>query len=301
MKRRIELARVGAHGQNGIPVTAADLAEIAVTFREQKTAPIVIGHSLADWMPQFGEVTSVEFNATTGVLEGDIELNELLAESWTKKLYTQWSISAPRRASDGKRFLHHLAFLGATPAAVKGLKVLEAINLSDVDRRDYIAIVAGDARREESMNMEELQREFSAERVKREAAEAELASLRQKAAGTEKVTQELSDANAKLAETTRQIKAAKIAALKTSAAGRVPSELINDLVAIADQLDPASTIELSDTAGKTEKVGSIELLERIVKALPRQVTEGELNLGDAPLPGGEPGGKSVFAGLAAHV
>ncbi len=116
IRKQIELARVGVHGIAGQAVTASDLAEIVETF--SGSAPITIGHSLADWMPAFGKVTAVDFSGKTGTLRGVVELSDLLADAAAQGLYPSWSIGAPRRAADGKRTLHHLAFLGAVPPAV---------------------------------------------------------------------------------------------------------------------------------------------------------------------------------------
>ncbi|MCF7940436.1 MAG: hypothetical protein K9M84_02385 [Spirochaetia bacterium] len=46
-------------------------------------------------------------------------MNELLSDAYDQGLYTGKSISLPARASDGKWYIHHLAFLGAVPPKIK--------------------------------------------------------------------------------------------------------------------------------------------------------------------------------------
>ena len=125
---RIELAKVGLWGStdNATPLTLEDLREVVETFPEVKEVPITIGHSLSDWMPAFGWIKGLELDEEEGVLYGDAELSDILKEAYEKGLYKKWSIGIRRRASDGKRYLHHVAFLGAVPPKIKDLKVVSA-------------------------------------------------------------------------------------------------------------------------------------------------------------------------------
>jgi hypothetical protein len=61
----------------------------------------------------------------SGTIIPDVEFNELAAEAFEQGLYTGWSISIPRRAADGKRYIHHLALLGAVPPKIRDLKILQ--------------------------------------------------------------------------------------------------------------------------------------------------------------------------------
>jgi len=126
-KIRIELAKVGVWGSEGnaTPLTPEDLREVAETFAEIQKAPVTLGHQFADFMPAFGWVTSLNFDEQAGVLYGDVELSDLLADAYEQGLYQKWSIGIRRRASDGKRYLHHLAFLGAVPPKIKDLRILD--------------------------------------------------------------------------------------------------------------------------------------------------------------------------------
>src|SRR5690606_18001459 len=91
--------------------------------------------------PQFGRVTAValEEDADGLVLVGDVELHDAMASAYREGFFTKWSIGAKRRPQDQKRYLHHLAFLGATPPAVTRLKTLKdlgAVELADGEELD---------------------------------------------------------------------------------------------------------------------------------------------------------------------
>jgi hypothetical protein len=120
-KLKLELAHVGMFGQDGTVVTEQDLAEVAETFDGK--GPVSLGHKLADWMPKFGDVRKVELSEDGTSLSGELEIKDVLADAVEEKWYEDISVGLPRRASDGKRYLHHIAFLGAVPPKIRDLKV----------------------------------------------------------------------------------------------------------------------------------------------------------------------------------
>ena len=117
---KLELARAGSH--NGIILTPEDLLDMAENFVSD--VPVTVGHEADDSMPAYGWVTSVELSADGGVLVGEIELGAELAEAFAEGRYKNWSIGAARNDED-RLYLHHVAFLGAVPPMIKGLKVIE--------------------------------------------------------------------------------------------------------------------------------------------------------------------------------
>lgn len=121
---RIEIARTGIY--NGKQLTKDDLREVVETFKGD--VPIALGHNLADHLPAFGWVKSVEVKDDT--LYGDVELLPPLSDAYDQGFYRNWSIGL-RRGDDGKKYLHHLAFLGAVPPAIKGLKPVGEVAFSD--------------------------------------------------------------------------------------------------------------------------------------------------------------------------
>ncbi len=292
VRRTLELATVGVHGLRGQRVTEQDLVEITQTF--SGSSPVTIGHKLADWMPAFGRVSSVSYDRNRKTLKGVVELSDLLAEAYDAGLYSSWSIGAPRRAADGKRVLHHLAFLGAVPAAVKNLKDLGAVNLSDFDPEE---VIVNSTQEEEGMTLEELQAKYEAEKQAREAAEQRADAAEQKlSSGASGV--ELSDVEKENAELKKKVAATRREKLLEAAKGKVPKDRESDLVALADRIAAdTETIELSDGDGKKEEVDSVDLLTRIFQAMAGPVKEGELDLSDEE---GE-AQVSAFSGLEKYV
>ncbi len=275
------MARTGTHGQKGQTVTSSDLAEIAETFPEIGSAPVAIGHVLADYMPAFGKVTSVRFNPSNNTLEGEVELNDLAEQAYQAGYYPSWSIGAPRRATDGKRYLHHLALLGGQPPAVKDLKELGLVQLSDISPEDNLSInnqEEGPMGSEAAKNnkgqtgLEDIQ-------AKNAALEAEIAKLKEHQA-TERDKQLLADTRAENQQLKKLLRERQKDALVKAAEGRIPADKLTDLKELADVLPEGDVIELSDPNGAKEKLTPLELLARILGSIPAPVQEGELDLSD---------------------
>lgn len=144
---KLELAKPGTYGQDGATITEADLLEVKDTF--ETDTPISLGHTLADFMPAFGWVKNLDFDPKSKTLSGNVEFNDLLKDAFDQKLYNKWSVGIKKRASDGKKYLHHLAMLGAIPPKIKDLKILEGkiINMADAD--EVWTFTLGDATEDE--------------------------------------------------------------------------------------------------------------------------------------------------------
>lgn len=131
--KRMQLARTGSFGADGATITLQNLQDVVDTFDGK--GPVSIGHQMArqDWFPQFGNVLMVQVepdpNGTDGTLVGDVELQPVLAEAIDSGFYPGWSVSIPARESDGKRYLHHLAMLGATPPKIRDLLIVNSTNV----------------------------------------------------------------------------------------------------------------------------------------------------------------------------
>jgi len=74
-----ELAHIGMFGPDEIVITKAYLADCAETFDGK--CPVSLGHKLADWMPKFGNVKSVELLENDESLSGDVEMHDELADA----------------------------------------------------------------------------------------------------------------------------------------------------------------------------------------------------------------------------
>lgn len=129
--KRMELARTGSFGPDGAAVTLQNLQDVVDTFDGK--CPVSLGHYMTkqDWWPSWGNVETIELvkdvNGIDGVLHGDVSMQPVLAEAIDSGFYTGWSISIPARASDNKRYLHHLAMLGSVPPKIRELKLLASV------------------------------------------------------------------------------------------------------------------------------------------------------------------------------
>ena len=133
--RTWQLCRTGTFGQDGARITEKDLREIVETFTP--TRPITIGHDAAhgDNFPKFGDVLVIDGiyddarHKGEKVLVGQVVLHPELEKQFSDKddgdgCYKGWSVTIPKRGSDGKRYLHSLAICGATPPKIPGLEQL---------------------------------------------------------------------------------------------------------------------------------------------------------------------------------
>jgi len=129
---RIELAKTG--NWNGQVLTKEHLEQVVKNFKDE--VPVVLGHLKADHMPAFGWVKSVELSEDGETLYSDVELSDPLKEAYEFGLYKKWSIGL-RKNDKGEWYLHHLAFLGAVPPRIKGLKVLEMSDLDGIETFEF--------------------------------------------------------------------------------------------------------------------------------------------------------------------
>lgn len=124
---RLQIARTGSFGADNRTITAQDLQDVIDTFDGR--CPISLGHYAArkdDWWPSWGNVENLTLEKTedgNAVLIGDITIRDVLWDAIKNKFYPGWSVSIPTKP-DGKHYLHHLAFLGAVPPAIRNLKII---------------------------------------------------------------------------------------------------------------------------------------------------------------------------------
>lgn len=129
--KRMEIARTGSFGADGAAITLQDLKDVKETFDGR--GPVSLGHYMTkqDWWPQWGNIETIELiedeNGTDGVLEADVSLVPELAQAIDEGFYSGWSISIPARASDGKKYIHHLAMLGSVPPKIRDLKIMKEV------------------------------------------------------------------------------------------------------------------------------------------------------------------------------
>ncbi len=318
MKTRTrELARPGIYGTVDDPkvVSERELREIAETFPEIGRAPVSLnGHWLDPSKPRLGNVTAVSFDDATKTLIGTIEEQDALADAVDEGFFPDVSIGGKRRASDGKMYLHHLAYLGEEPPAVKNLvsDILGSLSVSAEDEdgiaaSDRASVVmipslksprlllsdpagtnngngageSGDKKPKEAKPMpktlEEVQAELTASNEENARFKKQLGDLAKKYpdAGIQ-----LSDsADPRVDSLVRQIREGKKSELLRAASGKVPKDKQDLVVALADSFTTGETIELSDGDKKVSR-SQFDVLTDLLAAIPKMVDPGQLALSD---------------------
>ena len=305
--RKRELAKVGVFGsvEDPVVVTERDLQEIAETFAEIKKAPIKLGNHWSDNKPRLGSVVAVSYDSKTKTLTGDVEECDELSKAVDDGFYPDCSIGAKRRASDGKMYLHHLAYLGDEPPAIKDLysSLAEELNEDEIaasdssvsmmpsakSRRLYLSDKAPEKSGADANNKEQpitgvgggitsmppsvpvsntnKESSMTEEEIKRIQAENDALKVE-----NEKKDKLLSDRFS-------QVRKAEKEMLKKAASGKVTAAQLEQLMLLSDSFEDGKTLELSDSAGK-KAVSPTQLLTEIFEGLPKKMQEGALNLSD---------------------
>lgn len=265
--KRLELARTGQFGVDGTELTLKDLKEAVETF--EGTPPISIGHQMAkeDWFPRFGSILSIQLeedeDGVNATLVGDVEMSEILAEAYDQGFYTGWSISLPQRGSDSKRYIHHLAFLGAMPPKIRDLKVIqelkksESIDMSDCHGNSMFTYVNLPGRKP-GENMEDAMD------------------------GKPEKTLEFSDEQKeKISRAERIFREGKRDKLKAAAGNLIPEGKMESLLELSDSLCESKDFDFSDDGKKTKKA-PVDVLIDIFSAIPKvnQTLETEMSFSD---------------------
>lgn len=270
--RTWQLCRTGKFGQDGASITRQDLQDLMDTFTP--TRPISIGHDMArgDSFPKFGDVLALEGirddpnHPGEQVLIGSVmlhpELDGIYDDGDGNGLYKGWSVTIPRRASDGKRYLHSLAITGAVPPKIPGLQQLMTKNCYAED--DAIEIFSfGDSPKfqEVSMTDEEKKRmeELTAERdrLKKELEELKAKGGKDdkpKVPPTEDDPRQKGEYNdaaskammAKLEEMEAELRQAKVDRFCDAIRDRVPAGILDKARALAAGLAEGKEVNFSD-------------------------------------------------------
>ena len=302
--RKREIAKVGIFGSKDNPqiVNEKDLKEIAETFAEIQKAPISLnGHWPDPASPRLGNVVSVSYDETAQTLTGEVEEEDALAEAVDAGYYPDVSIGARQRASDGKMYLHHLAYLGEEPPAIKdlvkdiktdlGIAAGDAaggrILPSPTEKRLYLS----DTPPENFLTDENKKFKESApasgggdsaktnEEV-RKVDEKEAQKLREEnerlKAENEKNALALSDAEKRKQEAERERLKAAMDSKK------VPQAIREKALRLCDAIDNGKTVDLSDSEAPEGKrsVSAVDYLIEIITAMPKPVETGVMNLSD---------------------
>ena len=282
--RTWQLCRTGTFGQDGARITEKDLGEIAETFAP--TRPITIGHDAArgDDFPKFGDVLAIDGiyddpkRKGEKVLVGKVMLHPELEKQFSDKddgggCYKGWSVTIPKRASDGKRYLHSLAICGATPPKIPGLEQLMVKSCySDGDSVEVFDF-------NDAINYQEEIPMTDEEKKKMEALEAENKKLKEDAAKAaekkdgEDKKEKFSDSPefADMQKEISELKAAKKEALVKGVCDKfsdIPAGLKDGVQKVASVLASASdSFEFSDKDGNKSEKSALEVFSDVVSGL----------------------------------
>lgn len=288
--RTWQLCRTGKHGQDGATITRQDLQELMDTFTP--TRPVSIGHDMArgDSFPKFGDVLALEEirddpnHPGEQVLIGSVmlhpELDSIYDDGDGNGLYKGWSVTIPRRASDGKRYLHSLAITGAVPPKIPGLQQLTVTNsYSEGDTVEVIAFTDNPKLQEVCMTEEEKKKmeelEAERDRLKKELEELKAKGgkdAKPKVPPTEDDPRQKGEYNdatskammAKLEEMESQLKQARIDRFCDAIKDKVPAGIMDKAKTLAAEVAERKEVNFSD--GTSED--ALQVLQEIFNLWP---------------------------------
>lgn len=138
--KRFPIFRTGKHtATSGATLDFSDAqlrAAVAAYDPKLHEAPITVGHP-KDNLPAYGWIAGLHFNEGTGEIEADpaqvdADFADMVQAGRFKKRSASWYLpDAPNNPKPGTLYLRHLAFLGAQPPAVKGLR---DVSFSDAEQ-----------------------------------------------------------------------------------------------------------------------------------------------------------------------
>ena len=144
----IEIFRAGTHRDdagNTHTFGQEHLAEMAAGYNAQlREAPLTVGHP-KDNLPAYGWVKRVFINADGNLAVDPHQVDPAFAQMvqagrFKKRSASFYPPGAPHNPTPGKWYLRHVAFLGAQPPAVAGLK-----DMSFADSGEHVSFSEEDA------------------------------------------------------------------------------------------------------------------------------------------------------------
>lgn len=310
----IEIFRAGRHVDDaGVAhsFSDADLDGMVSSYNPAlREAPLTVGHP-RDNLPAYGWVKSVSRTAD-GTLaiaphQVDPQFAEMLrAGRFKKRSASFYPPQAPNNPVPGKWYVRHVAFLGAQPPAVAGLKDI-AFSAGDAEGAVFFSEpVAGAAgvptdppvTPQESDDMsKELEEKLAAAQKALDAANAATAAAQADAAAAKKKADEAAAQAASFAEKSRADRKAgfvSFAEAQVKAGKLLPKDRAM-AVATLEALADAQPVEFSEGQGSdaiTRKVSPAQWLQDLISAARPAVSFGEFAGGKPPEGAGAARGKS---------
>ena len=291
----IEIFRAGRHIDDGgvtHEFSEADLDGMASSYKPAlKEAPLCVGHP-RDNLPAYGWVKSVQRN-TQGVLTiSTHSVEPQFAEMVESRRFPKRSASfyppqAANNPTPGKWYLRHVAFLGAQPPAIAGLKDIQfsagdadgAVNFSEsVTTTETVTQESDDMSKELQDKLDKATADLQAEKAARATAEANAATATQ--AATDAKAQATSFAEK--ARTDRKAGFVSFAEAQVKAGTLLPKD--KDMaVATLDALADAAPVQFSEGSGSaavTRTVSHAQWLQDLIAQAKPAVSFGEFAPGN---------------------
>ena len=282
--RKRQIAKAGIFGsiENPTVVKESELEEIAETFPEIKRAPIKLGNHWSDDRPRLGNVISVTYDKKGKSLWAEIEEHDTLSQAVDEGYYPDVSIGAKQRASDGKMYLHHLAYLGNEPPAIKDLHDSIEKDMSEAEKTlaasDTEGIRAFPGTGEKELYLSDTQTKTQKKKIEEALmSEEEIKALREE---NERLKAEAGAKEKLLSDSLARQRESEKEALRKAAEGKVPEAELEKLLALADSFEQGKTIELSDSTGK-RTASPVAVLSEVFGKMAKPVEPGALNLSDS--------------------
>lgn len=281
---KIEIFRAGTHvddAGNAHTFTPADIAEIAQAYDPAvREAPLTVGHP-ANNLPAYGWVKGLSANVNLLLMDPhqvEPQFAEMVQSGRFKKRSSSfYSPNSPSNPTPGKWYLRHVAFLGAQPPAVAGLKDIQfaAGDCNAVNFSEAVTQPTQETRMTEEEKAALAKAQADAKAAQEALAAAEASTKAAQAQLAQFAEQQRADRHAgHVSFAEAQVKAGKLLPKDQATA-----------VAVLDQLAAAQPVEFSE-AGTTKKVSPADFIKGLIEGAKPVVDFGEFA-------GGNQGGESV--------
>lgn len=285
----IEIFRPGTHIDDSGTAHSFSEADLAATAKAYdptiREAPLCVGHPESD-KPAYGFVRALQVNTDGRLAMSTADVQAAFAEMVRERRFPKRSASFypprhPNNPKPGVWYLRHVAFLGAQPPAVAGLRDIQfaddaagLVNFSEAQPTEQEPPMPTATKK----TAEELQAEL-------DQVNAQIAAANGKASAAEA---EAADAKAKLAQFAEQKRAERTAGFVSFAEDQVKAAKLRPadkaaLVATLEALADAQPVDFAE-GGQVKKLPLADWLKERVAGGAPMVQFGE------HAPGGDGGG-----------
>lgn len=277
----------------------ADVDGMAASYDPAKReAPLVVGHP-KDNLPAYGWVQRLAKTASGTLAMAAHQVEPQFAEMVAAGRFKKRSASfypplSPNNPAPGKWYLRHVAFLGAQPPAIDGLKDIQfseddaggAVSFSESVTADPPSQEQDDMSKELEEKLAKVQKDLDAANAATAAAQGEAAAAKKKA----------DEASAQAASFAERAKADRKAGFVSFAEAQVKAGTLlpkdKDMaVATLESLADAQPVEFSE-GDTTRKVSPAQWLQDLISAAKPVVNFGEFAGGKVPDGAGAAKGKT---------